>query len=215
MSGSTGSSKGRKRLGLEGSPGDRLSKHLRASKHVFYLDSDEDEPRTADKRHKDACASQTFVTGDNRFVTDSIPNHVRRHNGEIAQQGNTLQAILNAHQGFEKQLHQCDGQLAETKNSIQEVETNVIKKALGEVARVDDRITQEIVNCKDSLQIQLDAVNRKTTQHTTKVHQTLAAMAKCLQELDHMAEQGVGGDQPAAVQGVQVEANSDDIRYRP
>ncbi|KAK7952742.1 uncharacterized protein PG986_008470 [Apiospora aurea] len=202
MSGSTDPSKGSKRLGLEESPGDRPNKSPRVAQPVFNpSNGDEDRPHQGDGRHKDDCASQTFVAGDDRLVTDSITNNARRHNGEIAQQDNTLEVILNAHHGFEKQLLEHDDQLADAKKSIKDVKKNCSKKALDQVTRVDEKFKQEIATVKETMQTQFDAINRKTTQHNIKVHQTLSAVAKCLQELGYLTEPAVEEDQPAAVQG--------------
>ncbi|KAK8048205.1 hypothetical protein PG994_009935 [Apiospora phragmitis] len=166
------------------------------------------------KTQTDECTSQTFVTEDGRLITDSIPNHVRRHDAEITKQGKSLYAVLNAHGGFDERLSQHDEKLADNEKLIhQQVEANSSKIALDEVAR------KEIANLKDTIQARFDAIDRKTTQRDTKVHQALSAMAKCLQELGHLAELAAEGEQLAAVQVAQVQANLDaesgDVQERP
>ncbi|KAK6866336.1 hypothetical protein PG995_002864 [Apiospora arundinis] len=152
-----------------------------------------------DKEQRDECASQTFATVAGNVITDSIPNHVRRHDGQLLQHDNSLTVLLNAHLGNKERFRQYDDQLAKTKESIQQMKTNSNnEKALDETTRANDQVKKEMADLKDAMQARLDAMDIKAGQHNTKVQQTLSAIGKSLQELGSMCQQTVEGDQTAA-----------------
>lgn len=156
----------------------------------------------------DACASQTFVMENNRLITDSIPNHVRRHNAEIAQQGNILQAVLNAHTGLERQLRQHDEQLSETKQAIQEAAAHAVSnKAQDEIAQLGEKVTRideqwkhELAEFKDMIIKRLETIERKADQTA----QTLPNLGRYLQGLGPIPEQTTGEGHAASVQDYHV-----------
>ncbi|KAK7949544.1 hypothetical protein PG996_000131 [Apiospora saccharicola] len=207
MSDPSDSGTGRKRP-LDGHE-EGSNKHRRTSQSVI-------------RQVPDEYASQTFVTEDNQFITDSIPNHVRRHDGEIARQAKSLHAVLNAHGGFEERVARYGARLEEISkstegnklsadantNSIQQLEANSSKKALDEIARVDDRITQQLASYKDTTETRLDAIDRERDQHNAKVQRMLSTMTQCLQEFSNPTELAAEGSQPTVDQDAQVKASS-------
>ncbi|KAK7908787.1 hypothetical protein PG985_016090 [Apiospora marii] len=178
----------------------------------------------ADTQPNNECASQTFVTDDDRLITDSIPNHVRRHDAEIARQGKSLQALLNAHGGFGEQLQQCDAKLDENKMAIKidkkliQQNTIAINSNKNEIqqlknssknAAVDEQFKLDVAAFQDATQARFDAIDRNATLHNEKVHQAMSAMAQCLQELGHLVTPPMEADQPSHVPGVRAKATSD------
>lgn len=75
---------------------------------------------------------------------------------------------------------------------------------------VDEQFKQDVAAFKDITQTRFDAMNRNATQHNTKVHEALSAVARCLQELAHLTEPAVEGGQSAAVQVDQTKINPND-----
>ncbi|KAK8041752.1 hypothetical protein PG993_006275 [Apiospora rasikravindrae] len=219
MSEASGSSAARKRP-HEAPTDDGSNKNQRISQSVDNVPGNK-----PDGKYKDECASQTFVTDDGRFIKDSIPNHVRRHDTELAKQGKNLNAVLNAHHGFEEQLRRHGEQLAENKQAIRQVENNGSSKSiealdkLDTIARDDNEFKQQLDTFKTMVQTRFDVMDRERIQQNSKVHETLSAMAKCFQELGHLAEPAVEASPPAAVQDAVLKVNpdeeSDDNQERP
>lgn len=190
----TGRKRPREETDEEGSP-----KHQRASQSIG--------------KAPDACVSQTFVTEDNRLITDSIPNHIRRHDAEIAKQGKSLHAVLNASSGFEERLDQYGARFEETQKSNEEnkksIEQNQNEIQQWKNNTVHEQFRQEIATLKDSMQTQFDSRDRKATQQNAEIHRKLSALAQCFQEPGNLPALLMDGSQAFPVQSVQARSNFD------